>query len=69
MLTTLFSKLILTLGSSSLSSSESFNHLVVMGLEPFRVAWSLTVLPNTAVVFSILLVKVGGSAIKDGVYV
>lgn len=59
-LATLFSKVILIL-SSSVISSLSFSQVTVIGTEPFRVAWKAAVPPRRELVLSIFLTKVGGS--------
>lgn len=59
-LATLFSKVILVL-SSSVISSLSFNQVTVIGKEPFSVAWKAAVPPRRELVLSIFFTKVGGS--------
>lgn len=60
-LATLFSKVILML-SSSVISSLSFSQVTVMGREPFSVAWKAAVPPLRELVLSIFFTKVGGSS-------
>lgn len=61
MLGILFSNVVVTLESSSISDFESFIHLMEIGAEPLTTPWSFATFPSTTVELSILFEKIGGS--------